>query len=150
MPDHSERSMLADILAALDPPEGSASHVTFDGDDRLPSCFAASELAVASAGAAAAAVFEPVGLRPWLPRLWAASARSHSKPGWHSEIADRHETGPSPYLLLPDRSLPKTRDASPHRLAAHCCGRRTRRLIIHAHRLMPKAGRESDSWIEAD
>ncbi len=60
MPDEIARSMLAEILAALDLPAGAAGRVTFDSFDRLSSCFPVSELAAASIGAAATAISELV------------------------------------------------------------------------------------------
>lgn len=54
------RSMFGEILAALDLPAEAAERVTFDGFDRLPSCFPVSELAAASIGAAATAISELV------------------------------------------------------------------------------------------
>lgn len=50
--------ILGEILAALDLPVTTADHVRFEGSDRLPSCFPVSDLAVASIGAACAAIAE--------------------------------------------------------------------------------------------
>jgi crotonobetainyl-CoA:carnitine CoA-transferase CaiB-like acyl-CoA transferase len=50
--------MLAEIVAALDLPATVAERVRFDRSDRLPSCFPVSDLAVASIGAAGAAIAE--------------------------------------------------------------------------------------------
>jgi len=77
MSDAIAHSMLAGILTALDLPDGTASRVAFSSDDRLPSCFPVSELAVASIGAAAAAVSELVGLCSTVPPV-SVSYRSAS------------------------------------------------------------------------
>ena len=69
MSDDIARTMLNAILAALALPAEAASRVTFCGDDRLPSCFPVSELAVASIGAAATAVSELVGLFAASPQV---------------------------------------------------------------------------------
>ena len=50
--------MLGEIIAALDLPATAADGVRFDGSDRMPSCFPVSDLAVASIGAACAAIAE--------------------------------------------------------------------------------------------
>jgi hypothetical protein len=54
--------MLDDILAALDLVSGSASKVSFIGDERLPSCFPVTDLASASIGAASLAISALIGL----------------------------------------------------------------------------------------
>jgi len=50
--------ILREILVALDLPAAAADRVRFDGSERLPSCFPVSDLAVASIGAACAAIAE--------------------------------------------------------------------------------------------
>jgi CoA-transferase family III len=67
MTDDRAQSILNAILAALDVPQDVAKRVTFAGDDRLPSCFAVSDLAVASIGSAAAMISELVGLSSTTP-----------------------------------------------------------------------------------
>ena len=62
MPDPVTRPILLEILAALDLDESAVSRISFTGDDRLPSCFAVSDLAAASIGAAALAISELAGL----------------------------------------------------------------------------------------
>lgn len=62
MPDTIAGAMFESILGALDLPLAAKSRVRFVGDDRLPSCFPVSDLAVASVGAAAAAISELAGL----------------------------------------------------------------------------------------
>ncbi|MCK9542603.1 MAG: CoA transferase [Novosphingobium sp.] len=52
--------LLPDALMALDLPPDIAARVSFDGSDRLPSCFAVTELASASIAAACLAVSELV------------------------------------------------------------------------------------------
>lgn len=69
MSDAVTRSMLNTILAALDLKESAASRITFTGSDRLPSCFAVSELAAASIGAAALAISELIGLCDTAPAV---------------------------------------------------------------------------------
>lgn len=56
MADTIAYDILAELLAALELPPAIATHIRFDAGDRLPSCFPVSELAVASIGAACAAV----------------------------------------------------------------------------------------------
>ncbi|MBX9730883.1 MAG: CoA transferase [Sphingomonas sp.] len=56
MTDLIAHLILKDILAALNLPTALANRVTFDGCDRLPSCLPVPDLAVASIGAACAAV----------------------------------------------------------------------------------------------
>lgn len=62
MSDQVTRSMLRSILAALDLDDNAAMRVSFTGRDHLPSCFAVSELAAASIGAAALTISELIGL----------------------------------------------------------------------------------------
>jgi len=50
--------------------------------------------------------------------IWAASARSHSKPRWHSEIGDRRKTVTSPVAQLCDWYLAK--HGRPASLAVAC------------------------------
>ena len=50
--------MFGEIIAALDLPATAADRVRFEGSDRMPSCFPVSALAVASIGAACAAITE--------------------------------------------------------------------------------------------
>lgn len=62
MPNATAFNMLDAILTALDLPADGANRVTFVGNDRWPSCFPVSDLAVASIGAAAMMVSELPGL----------------------------------------------------------------------------------------
>jgi hypothetical protein len=62
MANDAAHAMLEAILVSLDLHNNIGSRVAFGGSDRLPSCFAVSELAVASISAAAAAVSELAGL----------------------------------------------------------------------------------------
>jgi CoA-transferase family III len=75
MSDAVAQSLLHNILAGLDLPDTAASHIIFSGEDRLPSCFPVSELAVASIGAAAVAISELVGLTATTPPLVSVSYR---------------------------------------------------------------------------
>ncbi|MEZ4288159.1 MAG: CoA transferase [Polyangiales bacterium] len=61
MTSDTARSMLSDIGLALDLPSESMERVEFIGDESLPSCFAVTDLAVASIGAANLALSELLG-----------------------------------------------------------------------------------------
>lgn len=82
MSDPVTRSMLMDILAALELPEGAASSINFTGNDHLPSCFAVSELAAASIGAAASAISELIGLHDTAPPVSVSSRLASLWFGW--------------------------------------------------------------------
>ena len=77
MPDDLARSMIKDLMAALHLPTEAGSRLSFDCNDRLPSCFPVSELAAASIGTAALAISELVGLSTSAPPV-SVSFRSAS------------------------------------------------------------------------
>lgn len=82
MSDDATRSMLMGILDALGIPRDAASRVAFTDDDRYPSCFPVSELAIASIGAAATAMSELVGLRATAPPVSVSSRLASLWFGW--------------------------------------------------------------------
>ena len=76
------RSMLGEILVALDLPAEAAGRVTFDGLDRLPSCFPVSELAAASIGAAATSISELVASGEVAPPVSVSCRQASLWFGW--------------------------------------------------------------------
>ncbi|WP_066545578.1 MULTISPECIES: CoA transferase [unclassified Sphingomonas] len=67
MSDTISHALLGAILDALAVPRTASGRVTFSDEDRLPSCFAVSELAAASIAAACLSVSELVGVHDVAP-----------------------------------------------------------------------------------
>lgn len=82
MSDLVTRSIFKSILAALELDESAALRVTFRDLDRLPSCFAVSELAAASVGAAAVSISELVGLFGSTPSVSVSTRLASLWFGW--------------------------------------------------------------------
>ena len=82
MPHDLARHMLQGIASALDLPPGAHSRVTFEGNDRLPSCFPVSELAAASIAAAALAISELIGVSASAPPVTVALRSASLWFGW--------------------------------------------------------------------
>lgn len=107
MSDDISQAMLDEILVALELDAGAAARVSFHGDDRLPACFPVSEIAVASIGAAAAAISELVGLAAPAPSVavsyrsaalwfgWSIQPQGWPIPGSWDAIAGDYRAGDS-------------------------------------------------------